>query len=244
MIFTLVALATLSDDDIDELVFVVFGLRGSVHIKDFAVVCKSELIIAMKTEYDKLMKTYPTRMEGLAADWSNVTAFAAQRGLPIDEIAPYRRAGILNVAGAPVIAPLPMPPPSPAPVCGQGFGGGPMVAIPPFTQAFSEGNAHRLGDEPPIKRTHLEVAKASSGTPGKLQADPEPTVSSSAAPSLDVQALLKIAQMHGFSDKQIQQLDGMTVSKPVMSLPSIVAPPLPNCDSVDGNLPGSADGKS
>ena len=74
-------ISSLSDDQVDCLVYMASGIKPTTRISDLACKTKGELRDAIFQEAGRLKRTQPERQLGLASDFNNVVAEAIRLGL-------------------------------------------------------------------------------------------------------------------------------------------------------------------
>ena len=208
--WAIIDLATACEDTIDELVYTVTSWRPSIRVKDLGASTKSDLCELVKGDSERIIRTFPTRYEGLAHDLSNVTMHAFKLGLPLEDIAPCRRHFIQGNIPATVQ--------KPADDAGDGDGGAGEGSIvgrrdasaleleePPPCRA-------RFGSPAPVARS-LAMPMRMSFASGALDGNVESGLDGLATTTgIDLEALAKQAMVAANTSAALQRvLDGASV---------------------------------
>jgi hypothetical protein len=104
----MLTLAKFSEDQLDELCYIVAGFVPSTRMVELDVGTRGALRALFCVEADKIATLYPRRMDGLSVDFANSNTVALQLGLPVLEVCPTRR---MNMGCIPeAIYPMVVPP--------------------------------------------------------------------------------------------------------------------------------------
>ena len=100
-VWTPIRLASLSEDQVDMLLYCLCSTKADTRVADLQVTTKYELRDVLLREHFRLLGAHPERLSALAADLSNVAMVAWQLGYPISCMSPEVLA-TLRIGEAPV----------------------------------------------------------------------------------------------------------------------------------------------